>query len=306
MAKKTAAKRQQGRRQDGPAKKSAAGQEGQGGEVRLLLRRRQGRRRPDDEGPARRQGLRPRRDDQRRPAGAPGLHDHDRGLQPLLRARAQGAGRRRAGDGGEPARSSRRWPGQQFGSTDEPAARVGPLGREVLDARHDGHDPQPRPERRDGRGAEGPDRQRPVRLRQLPPLHADVRQRRARDPEGRVREGVRRRQAREGREARHRPRRAGAARGREALQGVVQAQDRQGVPAGSDGAAARRAQRRVPLVEQPPRQGIPPHLRHPRPHRHGGQRAADGVRQHAATGRPPASASPATRRPARRSSTASS
>ena len=33
------------------------------------------------------------------------------------------------------------------------AARLGPLGREVLDARHDGHDPQPRPERRGGRRA---------------------------------------------------------------------------------------------------------------------------------------------------------
>ena len=37
---------------------------------------------------------------------------------------------------------------QQARSTREPAARVGALGREVLDAGHDGHHPQPRPERR--------------------------------------------------------------------------------------------------------------------------------------------------------------
>ncbi len=59
------------------------------------------------------------------------------------------------------------------------------------------------------------------------------------------------------REARHRPRRAGAARGREALQGASSAQDRQGLPVRPDGAAARRAERRLPLVEQPARQVLP-------------------------------------------------
>ncbi len=67
----------------------------------------------------------------------------------------------------------------------EPAARLGPLGREVLDARHDGHDSQPRAERRGRRRAEGADQQRPLRVRQLSPLHPDVRQRRPRDSEGR-------------------------------------------------------------------------------------------------------------------------
>ena len=38
--------------------------------------------------------------------------------------------------------------GATLGSTEQPAARLGALGREVLDARHDGHDPQPRSERR--------------------------------------------------------------------------------------------------------------------------------------------------------------
>ena len=49
---------------------------------------------------------------------------------------------------------------------------------------HDGHDPQPRPERSGGRGAEDAHRQRPLRLRQLPPLHPDVRLGGARDSEG--------------------------------------------------------------------------------------------------------------------------
>ena len=48
--------------------------------------------------------------------------------------------------------------GAKFGVDQQPAARVGALGREVLDARHDGHDPQPRPERRGRRGPEGADR----------------------------------------------------------------------------------------------------------------------------------------------------
>ena len=41
--------------------------------------------------------------------------------------------------------------GRKLGRHEEAAARVGALGREVLDARHDGHDSQPRPQRRDRR-----------------------------------------------------------------------------------------------------------------------------------------------------------
>ena len=40
------------------------------------------------------------------------------------------------------------------------------------------------------------------------------------------------------------------------------------------------ARRGVPLVAEPAREGVPPHLRHPRRHRHRRQRAGDGVRQH--------------------------
>ena len=122
--------------------------------------------------------------------------------------------------------------------------------------------------------------QRPVCVRQLPALHPDVRQRRAGDSQGRLRARVRGRQEGERREAGHRSRREGAARGRLALQGRRPEEDRQVVPAGSARAAQDVARRRVPLVDEPARDRVPPHLRHPRSHRHRRQRADDGVRQH--------------------------
>ena len=61
-----------------------------------------------------------------------------------------------------------------------PAAGERALGRQVLDARDDGHRPQPRPQRRVGGGPGQADRRRALRLRLLPPLHLDVRPHRAR------------------------------------------------------------------------------------------------------------------------------
>ena len=74
------------------------------------------------------------------------LHDHDRGLQRLLRGRqaAPGGplgGRPRGRDGG---RGEHR---EGLRRPEEPAPRVGPLRRQVLHAGHDGHGPQPRPQR---------------------------------------------------------------------------------------------------------------------------------------------------------------
>ena len=60
------------------------------------------------------------------------------------------------------------------------AARLRPLGRRGLDARDDGHDPQPRPQRRRGRRAREDDRQRALRLRLVPPADPDVRRGRRR------------------------------------------------------------------------------------------------------------------------------
>ena len=49
----------------------------------------------------------------------------------------------------EAMREVERRSGKGFGDADEPAAGLGPLGRQVLDARDDGHGPQPRPQRGD-------------------------------------------------------------------------------------------------------------------------------------------------------------
>ncbi len=43
--------------------------------------------------------------------------------------------------------------GRRFGDRDGPAAGLGPLRRARVDARHDGHGAEPRPQRRDRRGA---------------------------------------------------------------------------------------------------------------------------------------------------------
>ena len=89
-------------------------------------------------------------------------------------------------------------------------------------------------------GLKRADRERPLRLRQLPPLHPDVRQRRARDSEGRVRARVRGRQEGARREARHRSRRGGAARGgRRATSRSCRSATGRDVPAGSARAARR-------------------------------------------------------------------
>ena len=138
--------------------------------LHLRLGRRHRRRPRQDEGSPRRQGRRPRRDDPRRPADPAGLHDHHRGLQRLLRQRQAAAGRplgRRPGRD-EAGRGALR---QGLRRPDEPAARLGPLRRQVLDAGHDGHGPQPRPQRGDAPGPHRPDRQRALRLGRLPPLH---------------------------------------------------------------------------------------------------------------------------------------
>ncbi len=60
--------------------------------------------------------------------------------------------------------------GKGFGDDARPAARLRPLRRRGLDAGDDGHDPQPRPERRRGRGSRRVDRKRALRARLVPRL----------------------------------------------------------------------------------------------------------------------------------------
>ncbi len=174
--------------------------------------------------------------------------------------------------------------GGHAGLDRESAAGLGPVGREVLDARHDGHDPEPRPERRRGRGAEAPDVERTLRLRQLPPVHPDVRQRRAGDSEGRLRARARGGQEGARRDARHRTwTRRRCARWSSATRSVVQKRTGKAFPQDPH-EQLRMARDAVFRSWKNPRANEYRRIYDiPDPHRHGGQRPDDGLRQH---GRP--------------------
>ena len=111
-----------------------------------------------------------------RAAGAPRLHHHHRGLRALLRSRPQLSGRpRRAGRCGHRRhRADRRQAIRRCGRS---AAGLRPLRCADLDARHDGHRAQSRPQRPHRAGPGQGQRQPALRLRQLSPLHPDVRRR---------------------------------------------------------------------------------------------------------------------------------
>ena len=231
--------------------------------------------------PARRQGRQPRRDDEPRPARAARLHDHaptrarptwPRGdeLPAGLMDEVAAALARARGEDGQAARRRRR-----------PAARVGALGRAVLDAGDDGHGPQPRAQRRVGAGPREADRQRALRVRLVPPLRADVRQDRARRPRRRC---SRRRcttsSRTKGVDRRHRARRPTTSRvwSRRSRRSCT---TEAGVefPHDPHGAARLRDRGGVQVVERRAGARLPPHGEDPRRPRHRGQRADDGVRQ---------------------------
>ena len=231
---------------------------------------------------ARRQGRRPGRDDQRRACRCrPGFTISTAGLQRLLRERQASCRPRSTSRSTRPSRSSRRCMGKKLGDRRRSAAGLGALRREVLHARHDEHHPEPGPERPVGRGPGGQDRQPALRLGLLPPLHPDVRQRRARasrrtsssTSSTRGQEEVRR-------EGRHRPRREGARRGDRPLQG--------GGAEGDAASPSRRSRARsswAPATPssspgEPARDHLPQAEQDPARPRHRRQRADDGVRQH--------------------------
>ena len=148
--------------------------------VYLLQRSRQGRglcrQLGQGAGPARRQGSGPGRHDPDRCAGAARLHGHYRRLQRLSGGRRE-APRRFVGAG-----TRRPWPNraghrQGLRRSDASPAGILPVGCEVLDARDDGHGPQPRPQRERRRGPDQAHRRCAVCVRPLPPPGADVRQR---------------------------------------------------------------------------------------------------------------------------------
>ena len=140
--------------------------------------------------PPRRQGRRGRGDDESGNAGPARLHDHDRGLPRLLQARRQ-VPQGPVGAGAARPEGPRAQGGQEVRRPEGPVARQRAVWRQVLDARDDGHGPQPRPERGDGEGPGRADQGRALRPRRAAPLRPDVRQ----DGQGHRRRQVRARAA---------------------------------------------------------------------------------------------------------------
>ena len=146
----------------------------------LQLRRRQGRGPGRDAQPARRQGRQPGRDGESRPAGAARLHHHHRGLHLFLRQRRDLSGRARRPRSRPRSPRSRRRSARKFGDADKPllvsvrsGARASMPGMmdTVLNLGLNDETVE---------GLAESSRRRALRLRQLSPLHPDVRRRRAR------------------------------------------------------------------------------------------------------------------------------
>ena len=93
--------------------------------------------------------------------------------------------------------------GRTLGDAEQPTSGVGAIGRQVLDAGHDGHRPQPGVERRDRRRPGAADEQRALRVGCVPTLRPDVRAHRARRFGREARPCLRRGQARRRRRTGH-------------------------------------------------------------------------------------------------------
>ena len=199
------------------------------------------------------------------------LHDHDRGVRRLHARRGLPRRSRRPDRRGAcGARGARR---QEARRPRGPAARLRALGRARVDARHARHRPEPRPQRRVGAGSGDEDRERTLRVGLLPALRADVRQRRARHRGPALPGRDQARQVRPRRQGRHGARRRGPAGAHARLQGALR------VPHRAARAARAGHPGRLRLLERRARAVLPAHQPHPRRLGHGGQRAADGLRQ---------------------------
>ena len=224
--------------------------------VRLRLRSQAPPSSDGDEGPPWRQGRQPRRDDERaQAAGARRLHDLHRRLPRLpgqrlaegARRRDRQAGQRPREEDGPPPRRLRR-----------PAARQRALGRQVLDARDDGHRPQPRPQRQERQGS-----RRRRRTTSASPTTRTAASSRCTGASSSTSTG------RCSSTPSRRPRQAAGVTNDADLpagalkelcshvQGGRQGGDRQAVPAGPDQAAARRRRGRVQQLERRPGDRLP-------------------------------------------------
>ena len=177
-----------------------------------------------------------------------------------------------------------------------PAARQRPLRRARVDAGHDGHDPEPRAQRRHRQGPRGAHRQPALRFdayRRFVAMYADV-------ALGVSRRALRARPRRGPRRASRRTQGIDATRLNaeelrrkvtdadipaeelEALVGVQgdrQGQDEEGLPRRPEGAALVGDPRGLQVVEQSARGRLPQDARHPRELGDRLQRAGDGLRQ---------------------------
>ena len=259
--------------------------------------------RGQDGGAARRQGRQSRRDGAARLAGAARLHHHHRSLRRLLRATVASCP-----DGLKPQvekalRADRRR-GRRHASamSKRPLLRLGALGRARLHAGHDGHDPQPRPQRRDGRRA----RQALRRRAALPTTAIAASSRCIGDVVLGVDHGV-------FEDILENFKNLNALASDTDLDAddwteiIAELQGRRSsdelgepFPQDTNEQLCGRHRRRVRLLAERARQHLSPPARHPRQLGHGRQRAGDGVRQHGRHSRPPASPSRAIRRPARK------
>ena len=225
-------------------------------------------------------------------------------LQRVLRATRQIPDRGARTRSTRRSRASRRRMGARLGDADGAAPRERPLGRARVDARDDGHHPQPRPERRRRRGARQRSTQNPRfafdAYRRFIAMYASVAlgvskralraraRRRARHASPR-RRGIDRTRLNAEELKRKRARLASSPpRSSRALVAAFKAHREEGDrdatsrrPAASSSGGA--IERRLPLVVQPPRRRLPPHARHPRRLGHRVQRAGDGLRQPRAT-----------------------
>ena len=210
-------------------------------------------------------------------------------------------------DGARRRRADR--PARRFGDAEQSAARLGALRRPRLDAGHDGHDPQPRPQRRDrrgpGRGVAATARFAYDSYRRFIQMYSRRRARRrppalrgARSRTTRTRKGVTLDTDLDGRRLEEL---VGALQGdrRAASSATPFPQDPQEQLWGAIGAV-------FGSWMNAARDHLPPAARHPGELGHRRQRPGDGVRQHGRRLARPASPSPAIPRPARRRSTASS
>ena len=244
-----------------------------------------------------------------RPAGAAGLHHHDRGVRASITTRAATSRESLRDEVADGLAHIEGVTGKTLRRRGRSAARLGPLGRARVDAGDDGHRPQPRPQRRrPSQGLAATSRRRALRLGQLSPLHPDVFRRRAR-PRSRPRSRKRSRSPRKtsGFYARHRAGGRGlAGAGRASTRRIVEEQLGQALPAGRPRAAVGRDRRGVRLAGS---RSAPRSIAGSTTFPATGAPRSTSRRWCSATWarpRPPASPSPAIRRPASAPITASS